>query len=469
MKGLVTLCAVLVAAALPTAASAQSISLDAPDQDCKALSPAARMIDSGALRVCQSEWNLASAYFGGHLARPLADSVAELHVALPDKQVTFAATCCDDATFPLFSDAVLDAAVGSTPFTGVSRYTAPGNLQIIETARVSAGASGYTLTYALTNTSGAPLKLRPLVDVSGYGTGAPTLTPAASPRSVTMTNPIEGGSVRLSESVVDGSPPAAGFTGGDYEDVIVYDDPDGDSLDDAVYPTYTGADTRIALAWSQTTLAAGATARYSVELAVTPAREIQLDLPSGQLVSDPVTKFNVKVTDERLAAGGLARLEVENGAGGSAPLAADGSGQLAITVPVGTSKLTAWFDADNDGTRDADEPETVGFTQLTYRPAPIFIPAPPAWNLPAPTPAAPSQTAVTVPFKATYKVKSCAGKTVQLRLKNGTTVLAKRNAKLDKRCRVKTSFKITLAQFRSPEKLRVELRYRGKAKTFKLP
>src|SRR5262245_53541049 len=112
MKGLVTLAAVAAAFALPSAASAQSIRLDAPDLDCMTLSGAARMVDSGALRVCQSEYGVTGAYLGGHLARPLLEATAAL-------QLTFA-----DSGEPLYmSDlAELAPAVAGTPFTGVSRY-----------------------------------------------------------------------------------------------------------------------------------------------------------------------------------------------------------------------------------------------------------------------------------------------------------------------------------------------------------
>lgn len=443
--------AVVAAAALPTAASAQSIMLDAPDLDCRTLSPEARMVDSGALRVCQSEWSVTGAYFGGHLASPLAESTAALQLTLADSGL------------PLFtSDAELAPVVAGDPFAGVSRYTAGAGeqtyLQITETARVAPGVPGYTLTYAITNTAGTPLKIRPLVDLSGYGDSAPALTTTAAPRTLTIASPISGGFVRLRET----SPAIAGYTGGDFDEIDY-----GPALDNTLHPTRSGPTTGVALAWDPVTLAAGGTATYSVAVDVAQPREILLDLLPDQLVSNPDVKFTAKVADERVRAGSTVRFAL-SGVGGSAALAADGTSLLTVPVPVGNHDLVAWFDADNDGLRDADEPQTRGNIQLPFRPQPIFIPAPPAWNPPPAPPKAPVLPDLTVPFKATYKVKGCAGKKVQLRLKQDSRVLVKRTVKLDRRCRVNTTFKVRASSVSNPKRLKVELRLRGKSKTYKV-
>lgn len=453
VKGLIQrglLLATIGAAALPAGAAAQSITLEGPDPDCRVLSPAARMIDSGQLRVCQSEWAVTGAYLGGHLALPLAEATAALQLTLPDSGL------------PLFTgDAELVPVVAADPFAGVSRYSAGAGdatyFQITETARVAPGAQGYTLTYAIKNVTGTPLKIRPIADLNGYGEGAPVLSTTAAPRTLTIASPVSGGLVRLRE----GAPAAAGYTGGSWDELEY-----GPTLDNTLHPTRTGRDTGVALAWAPVTIAAGATASYSVAIDVAQPRELLLDLLPGQLVSDPIVRFAARVTDERVTAGSVVRWTLGN-APGSAPVAADGTGQLPIEVPVGTNDLIAWFDADNDGARDADEPSTQGSIQLPFRYTPPPAPTPPAWN-PLPPSAPQPAPMVTVPFKATYKVKGCARKTVKLRLKDGKKVLATRSVKLDKRCRVSTTFRISMAQFRGKDKLRVDLTFRGKTKRFKV-
>lgn len=436
MKGLVTLAALVAAAILPATAAAQTVAYEVPDRDCQEVSPAARMVDNERVRVCQSEWNVTAAWFLGHRARPLAAAEVGLRVELPAEERTFSAACCHEP----FGDAVLEPAASGNPSTGVSRYAAGEFFDVTETVRAATGASGYTLTYQLTNRSGAPLKLRPRADLSHYGAAQPHVTTTESPYSIMIESPTAGGSVRLRGSTEAGSPLASGWGFG---------------------PDY------VALSWGETTLAPAATAVYSVAVDLTAPREVQLSYPSQPPVS-PV-RMDAQVFDERVRAGSRLRWVLGESRGAVA-LAADGSGQLVLPVADGPSALTAWFDADDDGVADPDEPSTWADFDWRAMPQPpvtffpVEVPPPPVVAPPMP----PANPTITVPFRATYKVKGCAGRTVQLRLKDGAKVLARRSAKLDRRCRVRTSFRITMRQF-TGAKLRVELRFRGRAKTFKLP
>lgn len=467
----------------------------APEQ-CGVPTDYARAINGEPVRVCQDAWNTTYGFFSGHEAAPIWESEAELHISLPDVGVTFAACCDGDGTYPAFSTPAFDPVVGGNPLSGAARKAATFNgttyAQVVETARPT--ATGYTLTYAITNTSTAPLKLRPLVDMTGYGYYPPAMSTAATgPRVVTMRSADAGGVVSLGESAVDGSLAPTSYTGGAYEDIWEYDDPSGPPLDNTFHPMsdeYWGYDTRVALAWPQRTLAAGETGRYSVNVGLEKAREVQLKLRGAAPVAGGSITVDASVLDERGVSGGTLRWAVYGRETREGTAVLDANGRATLTLPVldGSSSVYAWLDRDADGELGIDEPASSGTIWATPRftptptpsptpPAPTPIPTPPG-VLPGPTPTPtapvvqpkpqPRSTVASIAFKRTYKVKGCANKTVQLQLKVGSKVLVKRNAKLNKRCQVNTTFKVDRAKLGSAKKVTVQLRFKGKTKRYSL-
>src|SRR5689334_20788785 len=93
----------------------------APDVGCEGVDVGARLTDGGAVRVCQAEWGT-TAYFAGHFARPLASATLQFDAGAPQVRVDRA---------------------------------------------VTVGARDYTVTYTLTNTSGAPVVAYPRVELNG--------------------------------------------------------------------------------------------------------------------------------------------------------------------------------------------------------------------------------------------------------------------------------------------------------------
>ncbi|MDA0169342.1 hypothetical protein OJ998_09620 [Solirubrobacter taibaiensis] len=478
----------------------------APEQ-CAIKTTSARAINGDPVRVCQYDFNTTSAFFGGHEGWPLLDSSAEFHFSLPDAGITFAACCEGDDVFPAFSTPAFGPVVAGDPLSGASTSTAIHNgtkyADVVETARVrGTGADGYTLTYAVTNTSGAPLRLRPLVDMTGYGYYPPAMSATAGPRILTLRSADAGGVVTLGESAVDGSPAPTSYTGGAYEEIWEYDDPSGPPLDNTFHPMSDelwGYETRAALAWPIQTLAAGATGRWSVNVGLGQPREVQLKARAGEPQAGGTLTVDASVIDERGVAGGQLRWLASGRTDATEGVATlDAAGRAALTLPVGDggTYVVAWYDVNRNDEVDIDEAVNYGEIWATPRPGvdptptpspiptaePDDEPVPTATPTPnpivraTPTPPAaappaavrPTSALVSIAFKRTYKVKGCASKTVQLQLKAGTKVLVKRNVKLSKKCQANTTFRVERSKLGSAKKVTIQLKFKGKTKRYTL-
>ena len=80
---------------------------------------------------------------------------------MPDAKLHFNWYLSDSdasGTWRTFGPSFFDPVVVGNPMTGVARFSGTSGgttyLQVAQTARVNAGASSYTLTYAITNSSG---------------------------------------------------------------------------------------------------------------------------------------------------------------------------------------------------------------------------------------------------------------------------------------------------------------------------
>lgn len=448
-------------------------------QQCAQPTSQARAINGDVVRVCQETKGTTSALLVGHDAYPFAGSDIELHVALPDAKLHFNWYMSDSdatGTWRTFGPSTFDPVVVGNPMTGVARFTGSNGgttyLQVAQTARVNAGASSYTLTYAVTNASGSAQTIRPLVNATSYGWDPPHWTTSAGPRRVTQTSPNMGGSLSLTE----GTPAVAGYAAGGYSRVEPYFAPHAPALPNTVVDDPTNA-SEMALAWAPVTLAAGATQNYSVTVALQQPRELLLTPRDAAPAPGAAVLVDARISDDRPVVGRFVRWSSggRNAATGSAAIGADNRALLTFPAAEGPRYVRAYVDNDGDGREDDDE--AVQFGQIftprgvpTPAPTPA-VPAPPVVNIPriaVPAPTVPS--VATLPFKRTLKVKkslrakACRG-SLTLELRNGTRVLDKRTVKLSRKCALKASFRVQRTLIGSGTKLTVVIKGKGRLKT----
>ncbi len=212
--------------------------------------------------------------------------------------------------------------------------------------------------------------------------GPPTSSTSAAPRTVTAHNPLCGGSISLSESDVGGSPAVLEFTSGGWTAHQRLRRPQCCPRSTACCTqtsTTWSVDSEMALAWPIRTLAADATAHYSVDdLDVATARGHASS--SAAACPRPTRRrlVDASVSDDRAVAGRLrALVDDELGprpAEGASPI--DGSGHATLSIPgrQGYQHLRVYVDNDGDAAR--------GLRRARRLPATLY--APPGGPPPAP-------------------------------------------------------------------------------------
>src|SRR3954447_3831848 len=140
-------------------------------EKCVTATQYARAINGDVIRVCQHVYNLTYAFFAGHDWRPLGDSDTTLHVALPDAGRHFSWFDPTEQS-DWFEPATLDPVVPGNPAGGAAHFSAVAGatkyLDVTQTAKVAAGASAYTLTWAITNRAATAQRIRPMVATTGF-------------------------------------------------------------------------------------------------------------------------------------------------------------------------------------------------------------------------------------------------------------------------------------------------------------
>ena len=261
-------------------------------------------------------------------------------------------------------------ASGSAHFAAIAGPTK--YLDLVQTAKVSAGSSAYTLTWAITNRTAVNQRVRPMVATTGFGWwGKPSFGSTQAPLSVTVRNPELGGAITLGGA----SPVATSFTTGGTQHRSAASKPSAPALDnlqhDDGYPSH---ESEIALAWDIETLAPGETAGYSVTVTLARAREVALQARGVPTANAPTT-IDATVYDERGFAG---KQLVWSGryAGGKATIGADGKASFSVPGRAGAQRIDVWADTDGDGSFKGDEPLTWGvlYAPGTAGPQPTATP-----------------------------------------------------------------------------------------------
>lgn len=427
----------------------------------------AQTINGDVVRACSDWRNTSYGYFIGHDEWPLSRSNVDLWVSLPNDGRTF--NCCSrNTTYSSWSYPSFDPVTVGNPTVGVARTTAPGYLSLTRTVRVAAGQRGYTLIYAITNTRGADVRIRPLAYLNHYGYSNPTVEPTTGGRSFTLRDPDWGGAVAFSESRVDGAEAVRGYlVGGWNQRVSGYVAPAGPALPSQLFDDRTW-NTQVAYDWPAITLKAGEVRRYAVQVALSQPRDLVLRLAGARPTTTAPTAVDVAITDDRSLAGKVVRW-VTTGKGQAAGAAAiNAAGRASISIPAvqGYQRLRAFVDVDGDAVEDADEQSS---TATIWTPAPPPPPVPTTQPVvvvpPPPPPPAPVPQKIVFTLAYDYKVKGRfttlprlvvkgvpKGATVTAKCKKGCAAksLTKRNAsgtvslaKLVKR-RLKAGTKITV-------------------------
>ncbi|WP_157591843.1 hypothetical protein [Solirubrobacter soli] len=362
-------------------------------QQCGTSTSYARALNGDPVRVCQHDAGFVYAFYAGHPWYPIGDSDTTFYVAMPDAKRHFgwinegsnATGSWLSFSRPLFADG------GVMRYSGIEGSTK--YLDVTQTTRPLVGSAGYTQTWTVTNTSGVQQRIRPLVASTSYGSGAPDWATATAPRRITARNPSIGGSITLSEYTGDGSPAVSGFTAGSWTRRHAATTPAAPALDNALHADATTAshDAEMALAWPIVTLAANATARYSVSVGLQRPREVELALGGAAPSMAGPTTLNATIWEDRSLNGRSLRWESfgRNGAKGSAAIDSNGKTSFAVPSQPGLQRVVAYADINDSGFWDSNEP---------YRNAYVWVP--PGAPVPAPTVVVPAQTVVPTPPSA---------------------------------------------------------------------
>jgi hypothetical protein len=348
-------------------------------QQCATSTREAQALNGDTVRVCQHAGGFVYAFYGGHPWYPIGDSDTSFYVAMPDAKRHFGWTYGgSNATGSWLSfSRPLFGGPGTVRYAGVegsAKY-----LDVTQSTQVFQGLSSYYLTWTVTNTSGVQQRIRPLVATTSYGYGTPDWGAGTSPLRISARNPTAGGLIMLSEYTGDGSPAVAGYTAGSRTRREAATTPAAPALDSALHADATSAshDAEMALAWPIRTLAAGATARYSVIMTLQQPRELALTLAGDAPSMAGPTAFNAHVYDDRSLSGRSVRWESfgRNGAKGAAPIDANGNATFAVPPQVGTTRLTVYADVNDNVSREANEPvRTVSVYVPPGAPGPIPTP-----------------------------------------------------------------------------------------------
>src|SRR4051812_42308754 len=327
----------------------------APEQ-CGNPSTFARAINGDKVRVCQDVYSTEYGFYAGHERYGIDLAEADLYLSLPDQGVVY--NCCNDST--PFGPATFDPIV---PGAGTMHADGGTHVRVAQTARPT--ATGYTITYAITNLTAATLHIRPAASMTGYGYDTPVWAKTEAPYSVTLRQPDAGGAITLAESSIDGSPAATSYSAGALSRLEAAITPAAAALDKQLWndPASSPYDSMMALAWPTAPLAAHATASYSIAVTLVQNRELQVKLAGAAPVVGTPTQLAATVVDDRLVARGLVHWDLFRGRQeltGTGIL--DGTGRATLSVPMGAGgwQFDAYYDVNRDGSWQENEPFTGG-------------------------------------------------------------------------------------------------------------
>lgn len=460
---------------------------------CGRPSSTVQALNGDVIRVCQTNGPSTTGFFAAQagFGRQLQLADTSLTLDIPGPKLSF--SCCArganlTGTFLQFTPVVFEPVTLGDPLFGSVHYSAASGgttyATVTQTATLAAGASGYQLAFAITNTSGAPLSMRPVAQTRYYNGSQdlPIWSTSAGPRQIVMRSPLAGGSVTVTGSTAGGSPDVTGFTAGSGTLVFNQATPVG-SFDNVLHGadgTEPSSGSAMAVDWTDhvaAPLPAGSTAHYTLNVALQQPRSLGLALhdPATPPSADAATTMDAIVTDDRNVSGRTLRWRTRTDSG-TATL--DNAGRTAFAVPPfsGTRTVIAYVDIDDDGVQDLGEESAFGFLfapRATAPPAvtpppPPVTPPPPVAPLPPPKPsvvlaASKPQRLATVaksglrvsaqvngPGTVTFRLSVPKKKAKQLRLGNGKKafVLARATVKAAAAGVVKAKLKIPKAALR---------------------
>jgi hypothetical protein len=299
------------------------------------------------------------------------------------------------------------------PFRQVTSYrgTVAGTpvLRVVQTIEHVSGQSAFRVGYAVENLSGQPLAFRASTAADLYaedddsGMGALVLGP---PRFVGGVNPDVGLAAGIEE---DPDTPFDHYQVDAYYEIFdAIDDIDGPGFDDTVIDRYT--DNGVGVQWdayAQTPLQPGQTATFSLLWRFAAPAPLWLTPGWASLEQGATHTVRARALDSvgdpydgrvlRWAISGA------NPGAGTATTGPDGEAEISWSgTQAGRDELTVYLDLDDDGSRDATEPQAVvkarfialaGVTTTPPPPPPPPPPttttSPPTATTPVPPPAAP--------------------------------------------------------------------------------
>lgn len=379
---------------------------------CGVRTDSVQTINGDKIRVCQQEGPVTQAFVPGDEDR----AAAFFYLGLPGQGTEpndgLEFSCCSSGEnasgrYVPFVGNAFGPVTGSDPLTGTTTFTAAyaGHTYatVQQTNAVPLGSASYLATFAVTNVSGAPMLLRPFAEADGFGRNAdvPTFTADTGAGTYRIASPLLGGSVTLSSSTAAGSPAIAHYQAGSGQSLYIRP---GHDLDDTThapdgYESMSGSG--LAVQWADHTsapLADGATAHYSVRVAIEQPRSLHLALhPGSQVAPGSATLIDAQARGFTPPAGTALVWRTYGGsaqnAAGTVPLDAGGLATVSVPAFTGGRTFTAYVDRNGNAQRDDDEPEQYASLWLPRGggggEAPTQDPPPSGGGAPAPPAAAP--------------------------------------------------------------------------------
>ena len=404
-------------------------------QECATSRSSARAINGDAVRVCQFSWGATSSWYVGHKWYPIGDAIVRMHVSMPDAGYLFSFGAWDSGAGGLwrpFTQPVFGSVLAGNPISASDSFSAWDNgsryLDVVRTSRIARSAHSYTLSWQIRNTTGSTQRIRPLVSSSSYGYGIPSWTTGAPPRWLQVRNPNAGGSITLGETSYGGSPAVVGFTSGDWQRTNAATTPAAAALDNQLHQDRLedGSLSAMSLAWPVRSLAPNATATYSVTVALSPARELNIGLAGAAPTGDAPTVLAARIVEDRPLAGRFVRWRVlgAGGPSGAAPIDANKRATFAIPAGAGARDVSAYVDTNGNGLQDEHEP---GESGTIFAPAAAPAPATPTPTVaPPPPPPPPVVTPTRVVVTLGYFLNKSRFRTFSVKdVPAGSTVTAK--------------------------------------------
>jgi hypothetical protein len=269
-----------------------------------------------------------------------------------------------------------------TPWVLATTYQADTPVQnrrtfVAEQISYVNGTTDVKATYTVLNFADGPVVLNARLyaagnlDVAGDETGAGFLD-LGPPRALGGVNQAAGGSARLIEQTPAWAHYQEGIAGGVFA-AIANTDPSAQGFSDSIDPTV--VDNGVGVQWNFPTLANLAPQGVSVVWRFKRFVPLQLAAASSTRATGQLATVNVSAVSDGLPAVGAAvRYAIAGANPGSGAVTTGADGNAAITwagANVGTDTLRAFTDANNDGVRDAGEPQQTVDVVWTAPPTPV--------------------------------------------------------------------------------------------------